>query len=475
MARDIYREFLELCAFEGEELDKMVPVWEKYSALLGLSEEDVRFALDEWIPKYWDIQYLGVRKMIGAYIREAIEIAKTPEYKEQGVKIVYGILPAILTNYQAMKIAGGDDIFVSFPDMQLVTILNSFFHKVDDYLDSAEETGMTYGCRHCALNKTRIGAFQNKVIAAPDVIWSWGFNCDEGPKTDEYINCLLDEDWKYVISRIPHDTHFGTIDDEDEDRVIYMAEQMRDGQREIEEMTGIKVTKENMLQAVKEQGRYAFKFSTLTQLVANGNPQPLSGSALTNFGQGMTCPFNSGLEYIEEALDIMIRECRQAKKAGTGILPKDAPKVASYFVPFCVPWVDGIFKENGVGTTFSLTFTVTKKQLEPTKYEDPYMQAAEQWLKMAFGQNIGYESKNMIEKVEANKPVDGLLMGFFDFDRWLGAHQKMCAKIIQDATGVPTFYMDSDFWEDSDYSPEALRTRIESVCQVVKMRKEMGM
>jgi len=69
MARDIYREFLELCAFEGEELDKMVPVWEKYSALLGLSEEDVRFALDEWIPKYWDIQYLGVRKMIGAYIR----------------------------------------------------------------------------------------------------------------------------------------------------------------------------------------------------------------------------------------------------------------------------------------------------------------------------------------------------------------------------------------------------------------------
>ena len=42
--------------------------------------------------------------------------------------------------------------------MQLVTILNGFFHKVDPYLEKAEEDGMTYGCRHCALNKTRIGA-----------------------------------------------------------------------------------------------------------------------------------------------------------------------------------------------------------------------------------------------------------------------------------------------------------------------------
>jgi len=475
MARNIYREFLELCAFEGQELEEMVPVWEKYSKKLGLTEEDIRYSLEVYIPKYWDIQYLGVRKMIGAYIREAIELAKTPEYKEQGVKIVYGILPAIATNYQAVKIAGGDKVFVSFPDLQLVTILNAFFDKViDDYLETAEETGMTYGCRHCALNKTRIGAAYKGIIPSPDVIWVWGFNCDEGPKTDEYINCLFDEDWNYVVSRIPHDTHAGEVDDENVERVTYIADQLRHGQNAVSEATGIEVLPEHVAQANDDVRRFAFKTGTLTKLVCSGNPQPLSGSALTIFTQPMTVPMNTGFTYIEEALDIMIRECRQAKKEGTGILPKDHPKVGSYFVPFCVPWVDGIFKENGVATTFSTNFAQTKKNLAPPSYDEPYMVTAEFWLRQPVLQNMKYEVVGMIEKVEANKPIDGLLMGFFDFDRWLGAHQKMAAKLIEDATGVPTFYMESDFWEDRDYSPEALRTRIESVCQVVKMRKEMS-
>ena len=68
--------------------------------------------------------------------------------------------------------------------------------------------GFNYGCRHCPLNKTRLAAYATGLIASPDVIWSWGFNCDEGPKTDELIQCLLGEEWTYVISRIPHDTYF---------------------------------------------------------------------------------------------------------------------------------------------------------------------------------------------------------------------------------------------------------------------------
>jgi hypothetical protein len=36
---------------------------------------------------------------------------------------------------------------------------------------------------------------------------------------------------------------------------------------------------------------------------------------------------------------------------------------------------------------------------------------------------------------------------------------------------VPTFYIEADFFDDRDYSQEALRTRIESISQVVKMRK----
>ena len=468
----VYRDFLELCAFDEEEIEKLLPEWIEGSKILGLEEEDVAYALNEWIPQNWDIQYLGVRKMIGAHIREAIEISKLNQYKKDGVKIVYGILPAISTCYLGLKNAGKDKIFVNFPDLLLVTILNGFFHKVDSYLERAEEDGMTYGCRHCALNKTRIGAKASGVIPSPDVIWTWGLNCDEGPKTDEYIAGLYGKDWKYVISRIPHDTHFGNIDDEDEERVKYLARVLKEGQEEIENIIGIKVSDEDMKKAIADQGRYVFKYSQLVSLACKSNPQVVSGSVLSNFGNLLGVPFNSGFEYMEEALDIMLRECKKAAKEGVGILPKDAPKLACYFVPFAVPWVDRIFMENGIGITFCLTFTPSKSQLKPPNYEDSFMVIAESWLQMSFGQNMGYEIQGFCEKVEAMKPFDGLLLGFFDFDRWLGAHHKIASKVIEERTGVPTFYMESDFWEDRDYSPEALRTRIESVAQVIKLKKE---
>jgi hypothetical protein len=155
MAGDVYREFLQFCAFEEQEMPQVLPEWRKAAGRLGLNEQDIRFAIEKWIPDNWDIQYLGIRKMIGAFIREAIDLTKAVDYKKQGVKIIYGILPAILTSYQAIKYSGGDRVFVSFPDLQLMTILNCFFHKINPYLSCAEENGFTYGCRHCALNKTK--------------------------------------------------------------------------------------------------------------------------------------------------------------------------------------------------------------------------------------------------------------------------------------------------------------------------------
>ena len=52
----------------------------------------------------------------------------------------------------------------------------------------------------------RLGAYVTGTIAAPDLIWSWGFNCDEGPKTDEMIQGITGKKWKYHVSRVPHDS-----------------------------------------------------------------------------------------------------------------------------------------------------------------------------------------------------------------------------------------------------------------------------
>ena len=130
MASTIYEEYLELGAYEGKERRRLLPLWIESATRLGLTEQDMEYAVREWIPDMWDLKYLGIRKMIGAITREAIDHAHLTEHKKNGVKLVYGIIPAILTPYQAIKKAGGDKIFVSFPDMCIMNFLQPFGGRI---------------------------------------------------------------------------------------------------------------------------------------------------------------------------------------------------------------------------------------------------------------------------------------------------------------------------------------------------------
>jgi len=470
MVSTAYEEYLELGGFEGKERRELLPQWVEAATRLGLTEADMEFAVRKWIPEFWDIKYLGIRKYIGAITLEAMDHVKLNDYRKQGVKLVYGIIPAILTPYQAIKKAGGDKVFVGFPDLCQMALLQPLFHKGSMYFELAEQTGLTYGCRHCALNKLRIGLRLRDVVPAPDVQWSFGLVCDEATKVDEYINCMFDDQWFAVITRLPHDTCFGEIDDEIPERLEYLAVAFKDAYEEVQRVTGVRVKDEHLAGAIQDFQRYLMKTDVLTRLVARADPQPLRSHELNNFCHPWSMPFNTGIARIEDALDTMIEEVRQAMADGTGEFPKGAPKIAGYLMPFSVPWIDKVFQENGVATTFSLGFIPSRKQLIPPGHDDVYLNVAEQWLRMVMGMGCLNEVNTWIEKVESVKP-DGLLMGFFDYDRWIGQIHKVGAREVEKATGVPTFYIEADFFDDRDYSQEALRTRIESISQVIKMRK----
>jgi benzoyl-CoA reductase/2-hydroxyglutaryl-CoA dehydratase subunit BcrC/BadD/HgdB len=473
MAMDdkVYTDFLHLAAFDESEIPTLMPGWRNAAEKLGLTKDDIEYATYEWIPQNWDTTSLGERKVLGAYTREIIDLCQTPKYKKQGTKIVYGILPAQTICYYGIKNAGGDNVYVSFPDIAIVYWINGFLHKIDPFLEAAEtEGGVVYGCRHCALNKTRIAARMKGIIPDPDITWTWGFNCDEGPKTDEYINCYIAPGWNFEVTRIPHDTHFGEADDLNVERIEYLAAQLKLSLDNVQEAIGIPITPEAMNQAVKDWGRIAMKLANLERLTFKPDPVTLDGSALHLAGAVTGVPFNTGFGYMEEAIDIMTKEAIQRAKQGIGIAPKGSPKLGSYFVPAAVPWVNSVFKENGVAMTFSLVTSMSERLLKPPSYEDPYLASAETWLRMSIGMNLGLEVDDTVQKVQALKP-DAMVMGFFDFDRWLGAHQKIMSKLVEERTGVPHFYLECDFWEDRDYSQEALRTRIESISQVIKMHK----
>jgi benzoyl-CoA reductase/2-hydroxyglutaryl-CoA dehydratase subunit BcrC/BadD/HgdB len=469
MAKDIYEDFLRLTDFGEDEIPKYLPEWRGASAKIGLNEDDIRFATEEQLPNYFHIELKGMRKAIGASIKEVIDLTKAYAYKEKGYKIVYGILPAVTQQYYALKRSAPDKVYVSFPDAFIAHALNPFFHKLIPYLEEAEKSGLSYGCRHCALNKTRYIARKRRLLPSADISWIWGLVCDEGPKSDEFITLYEDPDWKTYVTRLPHDQSWGTVEDEVDERVEYLASQMRDGFEFVQKAINIHVTEEKLKESDDIWQRYLTKLGRLARLMAS-EPQPLGGVAASIFSWPLLMTYNTGMEEMEEALDIILQELEDKVARKEGVLPVKAPKLMTTIMPSCVPWVVKMFEENGVGLPYSETSALTKKQLLPSRFDDPYMRAAERWLRVSLNVNPGYAAELIYEKMETYG-IDGIVFSFFDFDRWLGSDDKLLVKVIREKTTKPVFYFEGDVWDDRDYSPEALRTRIESICGVVEMQK----
>jgi len=466
MNRELHSDLLRLTGFEEDEIPEFLPGWLVACEKLGLTDEDVRFAKDEWIPSSFKVELGSVRKLLGCFLREAVDLTRIHEYKESGSKIVYGILPAMSVFYYALKLAAPDRVYVGFPDLFLAMILQGLFHKLNPLLEEAEDAGIPGGCRHCALNKTRYAARMRNIIPSPDVSWVWGLVCDEGPKTDEFIRCYHDPEWKSYVLRIPRDQPLGTREDEVDERVEYLAAQMKDGFEFVQREIGIEVPGSRLKEVVEFRQAYFKKVGKLRRLMS-ADPQPYGGVEAFLLTYPLQVPINTGVEPWEAALELAIKEIEERVERHEGILPAGAPKLMFKIMPYCQPWISKMFEDNGVLLSGG---GPTKKGLSPLRYEDPYQASAEIWLRGATISNPGFAADHMSEQLKTYG-FDGMLFGLFDFDRWLGSDERLLARMVEKQTGLPTFYVEGDFWEDRDYSREALRTRIETICEILKTRK----
>ena len=473
MQKGVYKDFLELVAFSADEIPAILPQWIMASQKLGLSEEDIRFAIDEWIPKHWDIDLLGVRKMIGVFIRELIDVTRIENSRRHGKKIIYSHIPSITTVCMALKEAGGDSVYVGFPDFILYNTLHSFFNRMGSFLEQAEQETLCYGCRYCAINQTRLMANAHSFIPVPDVIWSIGGRCDEGPKTEEFIDCFFETRDTVIINRLPYDRYWGDHDDEDEECVTYLARSLHHSVEEIGKTTGIEITASHLSVAQEQWESIATKVSILTSLAISENTVFLGGAELAMFNQLFTIAMNIGTRHIQDALDTTIAELHERKKRGQGALPQGTPQLATYAVPFSMPWVASMFREHGVALTVSCFFNFIPHQLRSLRSSDPYHAVAESWLRMPIGTiNMGYEVETIVRQLHLYKP-DGMLMGFFDFENcWAGPNHKVMARLIEEQAHVPMFYIEGNFWEDRECCPTVLQTRIENIAQVITMNKK---
>lgn len=315
------------------------------------------------------------------------------------------------------------------------------------------------------------------MVPAPDAAWIAGLLCDEGPKTDEYVDSIDRFHWPAVILRLPQDVPFEGPDEAQTERSAYLKQQIDHGLGELLRLTGLDVQTRHLTAAIKRWRRYAAKLGWLTSLAVRGQPPPLGGFEGALFGLPQVMPFNVGLDSVEDALDTLISEVRQRRAQSLGVAAADAPRLLAYQVPYALPLVSRLFEQSGAPLVGSITTLAGPMKYDVGQEDDPLLVVARDWLSQFGVTGLGREARNIAALVNRCRP-DGLIMGLFDFDRRLGAHQRLLAHMVQDITGRPAFYLEGDLWDDREYDLEHMLTLIESIREVVmnerRKRRDTG-
>ena len=105
--------------------------------------------------------------------------------------------------------------------------------------------------------------------------------------------------------------------------------------------------------------------------------------------------------------------------------------------------------------------------------KDIYKTIAQQWFTIPSAVHMLDEAR-LIEEILRKYPVDGVLFGFFSFDRWVGTLEKTLIRIVEERTGIPHYYLEGEFWDDDRYSLADRLTRIQNIAYTVKINHMMN-
>lgn len=466
--KHIYKELLLMCGFKEEEAVLHEHELETAIKKVGINEEDLEFTLKEWIPKYFDIELNGIRLFLGAILREFLDITKKIENENSAFKVIYAAVPAPIPLLMAAKEELKGLGYIGTPDILLIILRSIFFENIDKQAERTGVEGLNASCRHCALNKIRVVSVKHGWIPEPDLIISPGILCDEASKTDEFINCFLKSNWQYETVKMPHDTCCDHLCD-DEDRIELIEKEMCNVINCLESVTQTSISNNELWAAISRWEKFVIKIRYLNLLISSSDPQPLGGNELSLVATSVLIHFNTGMNYVEEAVDILIKEIKNRIKKGKGILPVGSPKAGCNYIPFCCPWIDRAFINNGVSLSFNTFFPVLDNYDFKIKTSDPVKYISYQMLRLPMINSLFYEAYRISHFIQKMKPA-GMVFGFFDFDRWMGMHNKLLLKIVEEKTGIPCYYFEGDFWNEEAYCFDNQLKRVETICNIIKSK-----
>jgi len=456
-------ELLEMLGLTGEEARRESPRMEKAFKILRIEAEDISRG-KERIRRYYDLELLGVRKALGVWVLELVDMVLA---KEEGKKVVYASFPPMMQLVGAMALAG-EDIYYQVPEIVLCITLNCLFTKINPVLEVAEKQGMGPGLAYCSFLKARFGAISMGLIARPDLLVPSGLMCDKASKTDEFLHELQGTPVAYV------DNIFDGKGEQWADVVSprlvdYLASAMKDAAQKFEEVLGYPITEDKVHEAAQEAAKLARALSGVQELML-ADPMPLSVRDYSIIQRIAFIRTRRAMKDGAAALNILKEELQERVRKGQGVLKKGAPRLVASVLPFN-PEITGMFEELGLAIPIPILVGLQRKKSEGS-FSSIWEEMADFSARMrgAYYSSLAYnlQAKELVREVKAD--------GFLVF-RHIGCRQEhiwspKTKDMIEKELGVPVMLLDGDYCDFRDYNMPQMRTRAETFAEIVMAAKK---
>ncbi len=461
---DYYDELLKLCGFEDEEIEKERPRIEKTLVRLGIGPDDMQTA-NSWVRQNHDITLKGVRKLLGAWLKELIDLVLA---KDEGKKIVYYGFPAIL-GPGLMLSASSEDVFVSAPDMVLDHTMGQIFNKLIPILEAGEANGLPPGHALCSLWQAKIGGIAKGMIPVPDLALASSYYCDMGSKADDLVTAQYGVPVAYIDGVM--DSKWGEYPEYRPERVHYLGAQINQAIKKAEKVLDIEIVPDAWERSQKDSRPFRDNLVRLVELM-RADPVPVSIAELELMEALSSSSTGRGIREGIKAMEILIDELEERVKAGIGVSEKGAPRVMVRAGHTSDPRVTRLVEETGLAVplTFILGSWGGVRVKPKGNYNTPGEIIAD--YEMTGGYYYGTDAQiQFYEKAAELMKLDGFIATYLYNCRPVATISHPQKNYLEEKTGLPVLSLEIDGFDSRAYNAASLRTKVETFAQILKAKK----
>ncbi|MBN2242156.1 MAG: 2-hydroxyacyl-CoA dehydratase [Acidobacteria bacterium] len=459
-----YDGLFSLCGFEHEEIEKERPRIEASFEKLGIGPGDMEAACSR-VSRYHDVSLEGVRKLLGAWLKELIDLVLA---REDGRKIVYFGFPAIL-GPGLMLCASSEHVFVSAPDMVLDHTMGQIFNKLGPILEAGEANGLPPGHALCSLWQAKIGGIAKGMIPVPDLALASSYYCDMGSKADDLVTALYGVPIAYIDGIM--DSEWGEYPGYLPERVHYLGAQINKAMEKAEKVLGIKIAPDAWQRSRKNSQPFRDNLARLTE-VMKADPVPVGLAELELLEALSGSSTGRGIQEGIKAMNILIHELEGRVEAGLGIMEKGAPRIMVRLGHTSDPAVTRLYEDAGLAVP--LTYILASRGGVAVKprgnYGTPGEIIAE--YEMTGGYYHGTEAQiRLYEKAAELMKLDGFVAQYLYNCRPVATISHIQKKYLEEKTGLPVLSLEIDNFDSRAYSADSLRTKVETFAEMLRAKK----